>query len=92
MKEKQLPFFAEVIIDSDDKYLKKFQGKKGYILGVAGCETYFEYGVSVDDVIRRIEPEDLKPTGVIKKESDFYSGETTRVQVTEGGEGKIVED
>lgn len=97
MKNKFQFYEVVKVIDSSKPKLKEFSGEEGAVLGMAQSEhsDRWSYGVMLSsiDEIRSFYEEDLVSTSKILKRSDFYSGETVKVQVDPiTGEGSLKDE
>ncbi len=84
-----LPFYAQVKIAETAP--DEVAGLTGIVMGRAERHGRWGYSVHVDglDESYDLRHEDLTPTGIMFKRSDFYSGESITVIVDENGNGKI---
>ncbi len=91
----QFDFYEVVVIsENDDAVLAELAGQCGAVLGMAqNDETgHWVYSVSLDSTgdVWNIGAENLKATGEAKTRSDYYSGESIKVNVDpESGEGSF---
>ncbi|WP_299463545.1 Imm31 family immunity protein, partial [uncultured Gimesia sp.] len=86
-----------VVVENEDDNLQAVAGQEGTILGMSQNEEsgHWGYAVSMTDtgIVCSIDESYLKSTGKIQRRSDFYSGDSVKVQVDPNtGEGSLKKD